>query len=180
MRTPLAVALLALVAVPSLSLPASSDHLPVGDAPDGVTAKIQSQYGYAHEVWRTSPTGQYDALVTIYTNGTSGWQRTAMNATLRVFVADAETQSWVDTVSIPFRSNVNGLTHVVFDASLVHGGQPGPRMVDIFVTFSELGGDPVPTSHLNIVRNSLIDRGQFALADEMDYFGTQWPIALGA
>jgi archaellum component FlaG (FlaF/FlaG flagellin family) len=196
MRNQLFAALLALVALPAIVPSVSSDGLDHG--PDGVTSRIATGNGIANTIWRPDANGDYVAFVTLYSNASGAWQITAMNATLRVFVGgDATVEpnvdlvdvsadpvvsvsaGWVDRVSIPFRSSAGGLVAVKFPASAIHGAIPGPRLIDVFVTFSSLGGDPVPTSHFNVVRNVLIDRNQLDAADGLDYNGTQYPVATG-
>jgi len=169
-----------------MSIVPSAVSLPVPHGPDGVTAKIQNGWGPTHLTWQPDASGNYVARVSLYSNASGAWQAVSVNATLRVFVAGDITDptnpvlDWSDRVSIPFTTKAGSTTSIPFPASAIHSDFAGPRLLDVFVTFSELGGDPVPTSHFNLVRNTLIDRGSFDLADLVDYYGTQYPVALGA
>lgn len=155
--------LIALAPGPASALPPTAD---------GITAKIVG--GQAGAVFQADLQGNYQFQVTIYEKQGAVWAQVAMAATLRAFVFDAATQVDEDRVSIPFTSKALGPTTVKVPKALI-----GQNFADVFVTFSELGGDPVPTSHYNLARNRVIDAAQFDAADLLDHTSTQRPFFLG-
>lgn len=155
---------LVLLALAGLTAPALADIGPVDTpagpvtvrTPDGVTAKI-----VAPEVYDG---GAFDVEVTVYRD-LIGWTQVRLGSSLRIFVQDAEGERSV--LSQYFYSSASRPVTIHVPAGVV----PPGVFVDTFVTFSQLEGNPVPTSHVNPTRNALIDQGQFDLADWMDFHG---------
>lgn len=179
-----------------VGLPATSQPAPL--AQDGITARITG-WGFGNVVFTPDVNDDYTVNVEIFQKINGVWQPApAMNAALRVFTwgdhsasadvlvsqeeisAEASgsfTADWTDKVLIPFTSAAQGPVTLKFPRSAVNpdGAVNG---FDLFVTFSELGGSPVPTSHHSVVKNQLISSGKYDEADALDYSGTHY--ALGA
>ncbi len=144
-----------------LSAPAS--HA-VDQPPDGYTAWITFPGSFG-DVVIAPASGGYEAQVQIFSNASGSWQPIVMQATFRVWEDTAT--GGVDRVSIPFTSSASGPVSVAFPDVF------GPATLDVFVTFSALGGDPVPTSHHHLAKNLAIAQGDFGTADSLDHHSTR-------
>lgn len=133
---------------------------------DGITALITFE-GDSDLVLVGDGSGFYNVSVSIFQKGTGGWDQIALGATLRVF-EDVAPLSAVDRVSIGFTSSATEPVTISIPASAVGDGS-----LDIFVTFSQLGGDPTPTSHHHVAKNVAIQNGQYNLADQFDHHNTR-------
>lgn len=166
LRVLLAILATALLVVPpALALPVPGVRLP-----DGITASITSPGSVADVVWTPDGNGNVAVQVEVFRLVGGSWQQIQLWSTLRVFTVGVLEEE--DVVSIPFRSSATGPVTVTFPASALGGA----AVADVFVTFSELGGSPVPTSHHHVVKNQLIALGQFDLADAFDYHTTTRPV----
>lgn len=161
MRTTSALVLLTLMTVPLATPLAAAYHQPA----DRVTAIVELPSAVAGLL--VDAEGATPVSVRIFRN-LGGWQQVALGSTLRGCWFDAAAQGEVCPLSIGFRSSASGATTVTIPAGSLPVGSP----VDLFVTFSDLGGaTSTPTSHYNPVRNALLGQRQFALAEELDYHG---------
>jgi hypothetical protein len=189
MRIPLVAATLALLTLGFAGTPAASDH--GVHAPDGVTAFISPASGLATHVFTPDAAGNYNVFVRVFQKVDGTWTQVSLQSTLRVFTwgeveasatpsvdpaapsagvsasASAKT-GWIDRVSVPFTSRASGDVLVTFPKSALGSDPAG---FDLFVTFSELGGSPVPTSHHNVLKNVLINQKRYDDADALDYHG---------
>lgn len=108
--------------------------------------------------------GNYTASVALYQLLDGEWEQIELRATLRVF-ADDHAGSPQDLLSIGFDSAADEATNVTIPGDL-------PLLpLDVFVTFSGLGQSSdgtVPTSHHHIVKNVLIDLGQYDQATDFN------------
>jgi hypothetical protein len=152
-----------------------------GDPPlkDNITARIIPINGIGDELVYPSPEDLYIFQVEIYQNVSGVWQRVSIDATLRAFTFDPLLGEQ-DRVSVPFHSDTNGGVVVTFPRSAIHPGGlvDPPTPFDLFVTFSQLGGSPVPTSHHSTLKNLLITTGHFDEADQLDYHHGVNPIGM--
>lgn len=143
---------LVLLGLAVLTAPALATHGVHG--PDGVTAKIVAPAVYDGSA--------FDVEVTTFRNVGGAWSQVQLGSVLRIFVHDGSAER--DVHSKYFVSSATAPVTVRVPAGVVTGG-----FVDTFVTFSELEGNPVPTSHVNPARNALIDAGAYDAADGLDY-----------
>ncbi len=187
----------AALAIVSIGLvPANVSSQPEPGYADGVTAKITLS-GTGSAVWRPGPSGDYFVFVEVFQKqGDGTWTWSSIGSTLRVFTftdhAVTETHSAdttgasasvsasvtvddFDRASVGFTSAPSGAVTVNVPASALATSDGSPSIADVFVTFSDLGVDAntgsVPTSHHSLLKNRLIDRGDFDQADQLDYWG---------
>lgn len=154
--------LVLLVLAASILPPVGATH---GAGIDGVTASIASAGPGGNDVLFTrDATGAIPVAVQVFRSGAGGWGPVAMGVTLRAFVLNADGTE-TDRVSINFRSSAAAPVTVAIPAGNLATGD----VFDLFVTFSDLGGAPVPTSHHSPQKNALIAQGQHGLAEQFDY-----------
>ena len=165
------VSTLAAAAVLAAAVPTVGAHHDL-HLPDGLTARMIPANSYAYQVFTPDPDGVYRIKVTTYAKDAGVWAQSSVGATLRVFVWDVVAAEWVDVLSQPFTSSASAAVTVSFPASVI----PDPAGFDMFVTFSSLGGDPVPTSHHGSAKNYAINRGLYDVADALDYHGVVYPM----
>lgn len=159
-----------LLLAPALAPPATALAFPV----DGVTAKLHAPGSVGDAVFLQDGNGDYVVEVSVYRNVGGTWTQVAMGVTLRAFTFDPLTQTEESRVSKNFRASATGPVSVRFPASAVGA----PNTFDLFLTFSDLGGAPVPTSHHNPIKNAAIDAGLFDVAEQLDYHANLRPLGL--
>jgi hypothetical protein len=157
----LAPLVLALLTLPAIASPVQAYH----QAPDGITARITPQNALGEAVVFSSFDGSVAVAVEVWRDTGSGWGRAVLGNTLRGCWFDAAAAGEVCPLSIRFTSSATGAVVV----QVPPGAVPRNTPIDLFVTFSGLGGDTVPTSHHNVAKNVAIASGHFDLAEQLDF-----------